>query len=308
MISGLVFVVVACAAVLACVLIAWAARGTKAEEGRKWVAGLPDLLLYATMIDDGILLLQDGALMATWRYAGPDLGSATHEEMAALAERLNSVLKLGSGWLVHCDAIRCEVNEYAKQGAFPDSVTSLIDDERRAQFNAEGRHYESTYYISLTYLPPMQSEEKVKGFLFQGGVADNKSAGETALIYFKDRLGLFHDVLSSQVRVERLLGHRVVGDDGAETEWISCDLTRYVRRCVTGEDYPFILPAIPVFLHDLIGCVSFKTGIEPMVLYSPQCRSFFSLYCKRSRWSCLMWFSVTGISGHAWKMVSMTSA
>jgi type IV secretion system protein VirB4 len=38
-----------------------------------------------------------------------------------------------------------------------------------------------------------------------------------------------------------------------------------VRRCVTGEDYPFILPAIPVFLHDLIGCVSFKTGIEPMV-------------------------------------------
>src|ERR1035438_735215 len=167
MISGLVFVVVACAGVLACVLIAWAARGTKAEEGRKWVAGLPDLLLYASMIDDGILLLQDGALMATWRYAGPDLGSATHEEMAALAERLNSVLKLGSGWLVHCDAIRCEVNEYAKQGAFPDSVTSLIDDERRAQFKAEGRHYESIYYISLTYLPPMQSEEKVKGYLFE---------------------------------------------------------------------------------------------------------------------------------------------
>ena len=94
MISGLVFVVIACAAALACVLIAWAARGAKAEEGRKWVAGLPDLLLYASMIDDGILLLQDGALMATWRYAGPDLGSATHEEMAALADRLNSVLKL----------------------------------------------------------------------------------------------------------------------------------------------------------------------------------------------------------------------
>ena len=45
------------------------------------------------------------------------------------------------GWLVHCDAIRSEVNEYAKQGAFPDPVTSLIDDERRAQFKAEGRHY-----------------------------------------------------------------------------------------------------------------------------------------------------------------------
>jgi len=41
MISGLVFVVIACAAALACVLIAWAARGAKADEGRKWVAGLP---------------------------------------------------------------------------------------------------------------------------------------------------------------------------------------------------------------------------------------------------------------------------
>jgi type IV secretion/conjugal transfer VirB4 family ATPase len=265
MISFAVFILLACAGVLACIVIAWAARGTRAEEGRRWVSGLPDLLLYASMIDDGILLLQDGALMATWRYAGPDLGSVTHEEMAALAERLNSVLKLGSGWLVHCDAIRSEVSEYARQGAFPDPVTSLIDDERRAQFKAEGRHFESTYYISLTYLPPMRSEEKVKGYLFKGGEEESKTAGETALIYFKDRLGLFHDVLSSQVRVERLCGHSVVGEDGAETAWISCDLARYVRRCVTGEDYPFILPAIPVFLHDLIGCASFKTGVEPMV-------------------------------------------
>jgi len=85
-------------------------------------------------------------------------------------------------------------------------------------------------YISLTYLPPMQSEEKVKGFLFKGGAGNTRLPARTALIFFKDRLGLFHDVLSSQVRVERLLGHRVVGEDGAETEWISCDLARYVRR------------------------------------------------------------------------------
>ena len=153
------FVLLACAGVLACVVIAWAARGTQAEEGRRWVAGLPDLLLYASMIDDGILLLQDGALMATWRYAGPDLGSATHEEMAALAERLNSVLKLGSGWLVHCDAIRSEVSEYARQGAFPDSVTSLIDDERRAQFKAEGRHYRE----HLLHIADLSSSDAERG-------------------------------------------------------------------------------------------------------------------------------------------------
>jgi hypothetical protein len=89
-------------------VIAWAARGTRAEEGRRWVAGLPDLLLYASMIDDGILLLQDGALdgdlalcrsRSRFRHSRRDGGSCGTIEFR---------LKLGSGWLVHCDAIRSE--------------------------------------------------------------------------------------------------------------------------------------------------------------------------------------------------------
>jgi len=103
------------------------------------VAGLPDLLLYASMIDDGILLLQDGALMATWRYAGPESrlrhSRRDGRSCAAIEFRLEA-------WLWMVGALRCDSfgsHEYAKQGAFPDSVTSLIDDERRAQFKAEGR-------------------------------------------------------------------------------------------------------------------------------------------------------------------------
>ncbi len=79
MISLAVLVIVAVAGGLAFLFFGWASRGTRLEEGRKWVAGLPDLLMYASMIDDGIMLLQDGGMMATWRYAGPDLGSATLE-------------------------------------------------------------------------------------------------------------------------------------------------------------------------------------------------------------------------------------
>jgi type IV secretion system protein TrbE len=265
MISFAVLAIVLVAGGLGFFFFAWASRGTRVEEGRKWVKGLPDLLSYASMIDDGIMLLQDGAMMATWRYAGPDLGSATHEEMAALADRLNAVLKLGSGWMVQCDAIRSEVSEYSKQGAFPDTVTSLIDDERRAQFKAEGRHYESNYYLTLTYLPPMESEEKVKGYLFKGGEENARTSAENALAYFKDRAGLFQSVFSSLVRVERLVGHKVTDEDGVESPWVSCDLSRFVRRCVTGDDDPFTLPEVPVFLHDLIGNVSLKTGIAPML-------------------------------------------
>ena len=54
-------------------------------EHRKKVVGLPDLLLYDALIDDGVLLLQDGALLAGWSFRGPDMASATPGEMASEA-------------------------------------------------------------------------------------------------------------------------------------------------------------------------------------------------------------------------------
>ena len=75
-------------------------------EHRDRARGLADLLLYDALIEDGILLQQDGSLMAAWSYRGPDTMSASAAEMEALSARFNSVLRLGSGWMVQCDAIR----------------------------------------------------------------------------------------------------------------------------------------------------------------------------------------------------------
>ena len=83
------------------------------------------------LIDDGILLQQDGSLVAGWSYQGPDMMSAAAAEMDALSARLNHVLRLGTGWMVQCDAIRSRAPGYPEHGAFPDSISKLIDDERR---------------------------------------------------------------------------------------------------------------------------------------------------------------------------------
>jgi len=56
-----------------------------------------------------------------------------------LSARLNSVLRLESGWMLQCDAIRSRAPGYPAQGAFPDGVTRVIDDERRQQFMQELR-------------------------------------------------------------------------------------------------------------------------------------------------------------------------
>ena len=90
-----------------------------------------------------------------------------------------------------------------KSGAFPDPVTALIDEERREQFMAEGVHFESEYFLALTYLPPEQTEERVKGFLFDGQ-REFKSGAQKALDYFKSRVASFEDLFGSLFQVRRL--------------------------------------------------------------------------------------------------------
>src|ERR1700751_3347593 len=74
--------------------------GMQLREHRRGAVGLADLLLYDALIDDGVLLLQDGALLAGWTFRGPDMASATHNEMAALSSRLGAILRFWSGWRI----------------------------------------------------------------------------------------------------------------------------------------------------------------------------------------------------------------
>ena len=106
------------------------------NEHREHPRGLADLLLPYALIEDGILLQQDGSLLTGWSFRGPDMMSAAPAEMDALSARFNHVLRLGSGWMIQCDAIRSRAPGYPDAGAFPDPVTRVIDDERRQQFMA----------------------------------------------------------------------------------------------------------------------------------------------------------------------------
>src|SRR5260370_7940013 len=165
-------------------------------EQRRHAIGLADLLLYDSLIEDGVLLLQDGGLLAAWKFQGPDLGAATNGEMAALSGRWGALRRLGGGWMVQCDSVRSSDPGYPEHQEFPDSITKIIDDERREQFMSEGVHFESDYYLSLTYLPPIAREEKIKGWMFE---VMKEQRGNAARIvdYFKNPIASFDDVFKS---------------------------------------------------------------------------------------------------------------
>jgi type IV secretion/conjugal transfer VirB4 family ATPase len=231
-------------------------------EARKQPVGLGDLLLWYGLVEDGVMLQHDGSLVAAWSFRGPDLQSATHTEMNAIATRLASILRLGSGWMVQVDSFRTMANEYGPKGAFPDRVTALIDEERRVQFQSEGSHFESEYFLALTYLPPVAASERLRGFMISG--SDKRAGsniGADALRYFTTKIRQFEDVFSSQFPVKRLRAVRTQQPGGFER--VDDELLSYLRRCLTGVKGPVMLPEIPVFLNDMLAMEDFLGGMEP---------------------------------------------
>ena len=110
------------------------------REFRSRAKGLPDLLTYAALIEEGIVLQKDGSLLAAWEYKGIDTSSATYEELAYTSLQVSNAIKLlGTGFMLHVDAIRTTKKAYPKkeQAFFPDPASQLIDDERREFFGSD---------------------------------------------------------------------------------------------------------------------------------------------------------------------------
>ncbi len=231
-------------------------------EYRRKEQGLADRLIYAAVIDDGVILNKDGSLLAAWSFRGPDLNSSTNEELGSIASRLNSAFRFGSGWMMHCDLIRFASMGYPRKNFFPDRTTRIIDDERRQQFLSEGAHYDSSYHIAVTYLPPFEQEGKLAGMVFD---EDSKKSLETlsekTLKQFKEQVQNFEDELSSLFDMTRLKGTHEFDEFGLHH--VKDDLLKYIHFCVSLENHPINLPSVPMYIDTVVGNKDFYGGIEP---------------------------------------------
>lgn len=239
----------------------------KLQQFRDKAHGLPDLLNFALMPEDGIVQGKDGCLMASWYYRGEDLASCTHAELATISARLNaSLCALGSGWMSHTDSIRRFIEGYPKGGHFPDPTTRVIDEERRALFEAEGIHLEGLYAFTLTFLPDSKTAQKVKDFLYEGGEVGQRNAhtiADRVVAGFKQQIDEFEGVLSGLFPMRRMKGIR--GEDGFGREYVEDEQLQYLEYCVSGEQRPVRLPSIPMYLDAIIGGHKFRGGNEPLI-------------------------------------------
>ena len=228
-----------------------AGRGLKRlREHRSESRGLADLLNWAFMVDDGVILQKDGSLLAGWKYRGPDVSAATPHELNALSRHLNdALLNFGDNWMFHVDAIRRPAISYAAS-VFPDGATQIIDDERRASYNTRAsRQYETDYFLLVTHLPAPDAISRFNAFFVQG--ADRSRVEWTNVLgTFAVALNTIADRLSGFLKLERL---------------DSDQLMSHLHHALTGRDHPVRTPAHGSYLNVVLADQELVGGFEPRI-------------------------------------------
>ncbi|MDE0877089.1 VirB4 family type IV secretion/conjugal transfer ATPase (plasmid) [Sphingobium limneticum] len=271
MIQTLAIVIAIMGAILIVALFALVyknAKSTKLDRFRSKDAGMADLLNYAAMVDDGVIVGKNGSFMAAWLYSGDDNASSTDQQREMVSFRINQALAgLGNGWMIHVDAPRRPAPNYSERGLshFPDPITEMIDEERRQLFEGLGTMYEGYFVITATYFPPMLAEQKFVELMFDDDrPSPTQKARTTDLIEkFKRDIVSFESRLGAALKLTRLNGHSVMNEDGSSVT--QCDFLRWLQFCATGVNQPVILPSNPMYLDSIIGGQEMWTGVVPRI-------------------------------------------
>ena len=154
------------------------------KKHRSKEAGFADLLNYAAMVDDGIIVGKNGSFMASWLYQGEDNASSTEEQRELVSFRLNQALSgMGNGWMIHVDAVRRPAQSYTPASAshFPDPLSRAVDEERRRLFESLGTMYEGFFVLTVTYFPPLLAQGRQNArSRFQREAVDGNDLDELA--------------------------------------------------------------------------------------------------------------------------------
>jgi type IV secretion system protein VirB4 len=225
-------------------------------------------LVYAAMVADGVIVGKNGSLMAAWAYRGEDNASSTDEYREMTSLRINQGLSnLGSGWMIHVDAVRRPAPGYAASGLsqFPDPVSAAIDEERRRLFEHLGTMYEGYFVLTLTYFPPLLAQSRFVEMMFddEAHAPDHKARTHALIDYFQRECNNIQSRLSAALTLERLLGNKIVNEDGSTVT--HDDFLRWLQFCVTGLNHPMQLPTNPTYLDAILGGQELQPGVVPKI-------------------------------------------
>ena len=217
-------------------------------EYRRTSTRLADFLPWAALVAPGVVLNKDGSFQRSARFRGPDLDSAVQAELIAVAGRLNNAFRrLGSGWAIFVEAQRHAVGAYPAS-QFPDPASAMVDAERKADFEEDAVHYESSYFLTFAFLPPAEDAARAESWLYEGKAERGVDAWE-ALRGFVDR-------------TDRIL--QLVEAFMPECGWLDdVETLTYLHSTVSTKRYRVRVPETPMYLDALVADQPLTGGLEP---------------------------------------------
>ena len=217
-------------------------------EYRRSSSRLADFLPWAALAGRGVVLNKDGSFQRTARFRGPDLDSAVAAELVGVAGRLNNAFRrLGSGWAIFVEAQRHPAGAYPPS-RFPEPASALVDAERKAGFEEDGVHFESSYFLTLLYLPPAEDAARAESWLYEGKAQSGIDAREV-LYGFADR-------------TDRVL--QLVEGFMPESAWLDdAETLTYLHSCVSTKRHRVRVPETPMYLDALLADQPLTGGLEP---------------------------------------------
>jgi type IV secretion system protein VirB4 len=211
-------------------------------------ARLADYLPWAGLVAPGIVLNKDGSFQRTLALRGPDLDSATPSELMGASVRLNNALRrFGSGWCLHMEARRAGAPGYP-DAAWPDALSWLIDEERRQVFEAAGQRFESSYFLTFTWLPPAERQAKLERLIFD--------AGDEIGVDYRAELRMF----AAETDHVRLLLETMA----PMACWLNDEETlTYLHACISERMHRVVRPHTPFHLDALLADTPLVGGLAP---------------------------------------------
>lgn len=200
--------------------------------------------------DEGIVFLKPGALMRTYSFVCPDLGSSSAESVAAISRCFNeSIKRLGSGWAAHFEVRREKTTRYPGC-EWDNALGYLMDSRRRDNFKNKAEHFLNYFFLTFTYEVSPDIVTKGKGFLYKKDEDDGDDYYKMENIskeiqFFRDRTEEVVSYIRAHIAVNAL-------NDG--------EVVTYIKSSISTRWRATKAPKIPIFFDQFITDEDVQTG------------------------------------------------
>lgn len=166
-----------------------------------------DLIDYATMPTQDVIVLKSGALMSMMELMIPDMSNYTDTKLKTCYELCQkALLKLEGNYAIQIDAIRSKDNSYAPSMLTSNVVLKDLETRREQKFANEGS-YVTHIYLTITYAGKSKETRLISRLMTKEAMSNDKYNATLAIIKeFRLRVKIVADSLGQCFPV-KILGN-----------------------------------------------------------------------------------------------------